>query len=144
MLPTESVSVVERFPDILESGVSVYITSTKQSTNTRHQVNTLCCPIANYGWTGASDYSIQIGMGYLYNLNADCVVAARSCARISCGYNGGIYWCNDTYDTFVQGSRWLRQHVLTIIADCGKPDDKICGQNFDAGGYNIIVHSDSC
>ncbi|KAF8864871.1 hypothetical protein BDZ45DRAFT_581397, partial [Acephala macrosclerotiorum] len=99
-------------------------------------------------WTGAAVSTIEDGIYYLQHVNALCNVGKRSCVRISCSYDAGIYLCNDQnwYD-ITPSCVYIASYAQDLINSCpsrlwnGKRwYDAVCGQEFDTDNYNVIVH----
>lgn len=107
--------------------------------------------------------TIEDGIYYLQHVNALCNVGKRSCVRISCSYDAGIYLCNDVtlscffcpthadweqnwYD-IAPSCVYIASYAQDLINSCpsrlwnGKRwYDAVCGQEFDTDNYNVIVH----
>lgn len=59
------------------------------------QSTLLCCPVAAWNWTPADAGTIQDEVIWLAGVTARCGVGPRTCVRVSCECNSGIYLCND-------------------------------------------------
>ncbi|KAF8866222.1 hypothetical protein BDZ45DRAFT_720358 [Acephala macrosclerotiorum] len=108
-----------------------------------------CCPNDPWGWSSATTSIIEEGIDYLNHFNGLCGVGARSCVRISCSWNSGIYLCNDAYNGITPSCVYMASYAQDIIDDCRgttgwNTNDIVCGQKFDTDNYNIIVHWDRC
>lgn len=119
-------------------------------------------------WNGGEASRDQIAreIGYLRSIGSrTCGVNARSCVRISCSNNGGIWWCNDNNrhvgercndlanlaqiavykcERHVKATCWFGH---PICYDCGcRPIDEwvVWGQQFSNNNHNVIVTVDKC
>ncbi|KUJ16077.1 uncharacterized protein LY89DRAFT_783297 [Mollisia scopiformis] len=101
-----------------------------------------CCPIAAWGWTGAIQVIIEDGIDYLNHVQARCGVGARSCVRVSCSWNAGIYLCNDNYYGIFPSCPYIGSYAQDISNVCwgfSRGMEVCCGQEFDTDSYNVIV-----
>ncbi|KAJ3495829.1 hypothetical protein NLG97_g3107 [Lecanicillium saksenae] len=69
-----------------------------------------------------------------------------NCARVSCAWNAGIYWCNDNnYSKTIDGWSWIANSAQNIINVChGNHDVNISGQNFEEGNWNTYISNANC
>ncbi|KAE9377477.1 hypothetical protein N431DRAFT_461083 [Stipitochalara longipes BDJ] len=114
----------------------------------RYNGGYLCCHVAGQSFRAANGGEIEAGIDYLNALNTNLYLDPLTCSRISCSYEAAIWWCNQLPNyQFDQGSVWLGQHAETLVDNCWDEGDvnfpTLCGQDFDPGGYNIIVRYDA-
>ncbi|KAJ4417530.1 hypothetical protein N0V82_006089 [Gnomoniopsis sp. IMI 355080] len=67
-----------------------------------------------------------------------------ACARVSCGYDCGIWWCNDNpFGLILGGFNWIAEYANQIQQDCdymGGSDTMTFGQAFHpTEDWNVIL-----
>ncbi|KAM6529120.1 hypothetical protein FALCPG4_010067 [Fusarium falciforme] len=127
------------------------------------------CRAGKIGYWGRGEANrdqIAREIGYLRSIGSrTCGVNARSCVRISCSNNAGIWWCND--NNYQVGEKCndlanlaqiavykCERHVKAtcwsghpVCYDCGcRPIDDwvVWGQQFSSLNHNVIVTVDKC
>ncbi|PWY96229.1 hypothetical protein BO94DRAFT_529621 [Aspergillus sclerotioniger CBS 115572] len=112
----------------------------KQSTKEK----VLCNIPGRYSST-ANTFWIRSGIKYLKGLEGKCGVSKgpRSCARISCSYDSGIWLCNDNEEKLEVKCSELAGYAEDIIERCDE-GEYVNGQEFDEGGWNVVVAEDLC
>ncbi|RAK97951.1 uncharacterized protein BO80DRAFT_179862 [Aspergillus ibericus CBS 121593] len=103
----------------------------------------LICNIPGRFSDTAQTFWIRSGIKYLKGLEGKCGVSKgpKSCARISCSYNAGIFLCNDE-ELHVKCSD-LADYANDIIERCDE-GEYVNGQEFDDGNWNIVVAESLC
>ncbi|KAJ0423208.1 hypothetical protein BJY00DRAFT_321902 [Aspergillus carlsbadensis] len=101
-------------------------------------------------WGLAKSIAINQGITYLRKVNGNPRAAAGPgrCARVSCSYNSGIHWCNDSrspktlnsFGSIADGAKY-------IVAKCKRGSGVsayTAGQVFHKTNWNVIVREDKC
>lgn len=101
-----------------------------------------CRSTADHGRTYSSH--IADGSVYVATKTGDCHVAGKTCTRISCSFNSGIYFCNDNPGDVWVPCTELAHYASLIIAACTQYDfgahgTYVNGQAFNAAGWNVFV-----
>ncbi|KAI0196142.1 hypothetical protein EV127DRAFT_466492 [Xylaria flabelliformis] len=98
----------------------------------------------------ASVFHIRQGIAYLHKIHGNCTngPGPGNCARVSCSYGSGIWFCNDnSHPTSVPCSTF-GDRAWDIIEKCyafgNFPTDSVHGQAFDTAGWNVIVAGTDC
>ncbi|KAH7417446.1 hypothetical protein BKA64DRAFT_769400 [Cadophora sp. MPI-SDFR-AT-0126] len=108
-----------------------------------------CIPVNGQNWNRANQGAIREGINYLRQGNTACWVNAHSCARVSCSWNSGIYFCNNNDYTLGRLCLQIGDYVQALIDKCAYQknwlaDKEVGGQVWDNANWNVPVHKDSC
>ncbi|EGD84880.1 hypothetical protein H112_08597 [Trichophyton rubrum D6] len=89
---------------------------------------------------------IEEGVAYLKRAPQAslCRVRNRSCSRISCSWDSGIFLCNDRDSWFEEFCPLLGNYADEILRGCQQSRTKVAGQKFDPQNYNVLVKFDKC
>ncbi|KAI0021725.1 hypothetical protein F4780DRAFT_789772 [Xylariomycetidae sp. FL0641] len=118
-----------------------------RSAERRSKTNTFCF-IA--GEDGAPDANLNEGIHYLKGIrDRPCVAAPgpKVCTRISCSWNAGIYFCNDTPSEVHHDCPDIATYAEDIRAKCHYTSlDRVIvqGQEFDSENWNVMIAGDHC
>lgn len=87
--------------------------------------------------------AINDGADYLEVKRGDCGIEGKSCSRISCSENSGIYYCNDNAARIWVACRSLGNNARYIGEKCtdvsGMGATGVAGQMFNTDGWNNFV-----
>ncbi|KAI0129185.1 hypothetical protein BJ170DRAFT_693955 [Xylariales sp. AK1849] len=118
-----------------------------QKRDGRDPVNFIC-GVAGPGGYGYTSYATtDTNAEYLRHLGGDCHLQAgpQVCSRVSCSYCGGIWVCNDNdYEIHVPWGT-VADYAADLGKTCHGEDTSLtAGQEFDRGGWNVIVSGVDC
>ncbi|KAK2855559.1 hypothetical protein FQN49_005076 [Arthroderma sp. PD_2] len=110
----------------------------------RGRSHIICDPSGTLrAWRG----HIEHGIAFLRRIpqGGDCSVKGhRSCARISCSYDSGIFLCNDNPYWIERPCHLLGDYAEAILNRCQASVPKVSGQQFDTDNFNVLVKYDKC
>ncbi|KAI0004703.1 hypothetical protein F4779DRAFT_621350 [Xylariaceae sp. FL0662B] len=141
-------------PNFTHADVAKQESATKDAAN---PPSTNLRRICNVGGIGTAEQSpIRAGIAYLASLN-DTVRCSNqpppspgqgACGRISCSWNGAIWWCNDNNHTVEFACNLFAKYAEDIVENCSSYSGKTLytqGQEFDDDfGINTIAALDEC
>ncbi|EFQ97335.1 hypothetical protein MGYG_00374 [Nannizzia gypsea CBS 118893] len=89
---------------------------------------------------------IEDGIAYLERVPqaSHCRVRNRSCARVSCSWDSGIFFCNDRDSWFEIPCPVLGSYTEDILRTCHQSSTRVSGQKFDTDNFNVLVKFDKC
>ncbi|KAI1819855.1 hypothetical protein F4861DRAFT_543510 [Xylaria intraflava] len=98
----------------------------------------------------ASVFHILQGIEYLRKIHGNCTngPGPANCARVSCSYSSGIWFCNDNPQPISVPCRTFGDRAFDIVEKCyafgNFPTDSVHGQAFDTDGWNVFVAGTDC
>ncbi|KAM3516390.1 hypothetical protein NHJ13051_009957 [Beauveria bassiana] len=100
------------------------------------------------GLQPANKQAIRNGAAYLRNLPPGRPTngpGPNNCGRVSCSYNSGIWWCNDsTSQKSLNGWDWIGNSAHRITEVCDPGSSQTSGRNHEDGDWSTIVQGDRC
>ncbi|KAG4424737.1 hypothetical protein IFR04_002085 [Cadophora malorum] len=108
-----------------------------------------CIPVRGQNWGRANQGAIREGINYLRRGSLACGVNAHSCARVSCSWDSGIYFCNNNNYNLRYPCFQIADYAQAILDKCKYQknlfaDKEVGGQAWDNGNWNVPVHKDRC
>ncbi|KAH7407293.1 hypothetical protein BKA64DRAFT_742946 [Cadophora sp. MPI-SDFR-AT-0126] len=98
-----------------------------------------CHPPQN--WKPVGEAPLKDGIAYLRHIKGDIRFNARTCTRVSCSWNAGIFLCNDNYVEWWVTASKIGDYADNIRRACCRD---CMGQQFDDAGWNVCVASSNC
>ncbi|KAK0100755.1 hypothetical protein ONS95_007205 [Cadophora gregata] len=98
-----------------------------------------CHPPQN--WKPVGEAPLLDGIDYLHRIKGDIRFSARSCGRVSCSWNAGIFLCNDNYVEWWVTASKIGDYAQNIAKACCRD---CMGQQFDDANWNVCVASSPC
>ncbi|KAL4784895.1 hypothetical protein BJX76DRAFT_356632 [Aspergillus varians] len=90
-------------------------------------------------------------IGYLYDVGGKPVngPGPGTCTRVSCAYNTGVVWCNDSRKKKVLNSfADIANGAMAVLGKCAKSEfgheRRVMGQAFHRDNWNVIVRKEKC
>ncbi|KAJ6258243.1 hypothetical protein Dda_7162 [Drechslerella dactyloides] len=98
------------------------------------------------GANAASHTIATEGIPYLRNLGGtNCHAPPRFCQRVSCSGGSGIFLCNDNNNDVNIRCETIGEGAARIFNACnGNSTPYFKGQQFAAGGWNVVVRASDC
>ncbi|EFR01023.1 hypothetical protein MGYG_04026 [Nannizzia gypsea CBS 118893] len=94
---------------------------------------------------GAKVKSIREGASYLNGLHGKFRPLPRTCSRVSCSWDSGIFLCNDNDHKVSVPCKLVAEYTRDILDICASPDVvSLRGQEFDSDGWNVVVRESNC
>ncbi|KAH7363924.1 hypothetical protein BKA65DRAFT_545838 [Rhexocercosporidium sp. MPI-PUGE-AT-0058] len=120
-----------------------------QTRDTAYMTDVNCIPVNGQNWNRAKAGAINTGIQYLRRGYMSCWVNAHSCARVSCSWDSGIYFCNNNNYNLGHPCAQIADYAAAIYDRCKYQknlisDKEVGGQAWDDGNWNVPVHKDRC
>ncbi|PVH85714.1 hypothetical protein DL98DRAFT_583306 [Cadophora sp. DSE1049] len=117
--------------------------------DTSYMTDVNCIPVNGQNWNRANQGAIREGINYLRRGYMSCWVNAHSCARVSCSWDSGIYFCNNNNYNVGHPCFQISDYAQAILDKCKYQknmwaDKEVGGQAWDNGNWNVPVHKDRC
>ncbi|KAG4437855.1 hypothetical protein IFR05_006657 [Cadophora sp. M221] len=131
------------------SDLAISATSDLQTRDTAYMTDVNCIPVLGQTWNRANSGAISTGINYLRQGYTSCWVNAHSCARVSCSWDSGIYFCNNNNYNIGHPCAQIGDYAAAIYDRCkyqknSVSDKEVGGQAWDNGNWNVPVHKDRC
>ncbi|OTB03231.1 hypothetical protein M426DRAFT_24019 [Hypoxylon sp. CI-4A] len=123
---------------------TVNATSLEEGLAKRDKDHLTCKPgVPGEFWYAEKRY-IDAGIEYLAGKTGKCSIDAgpRTCSRISCSYDSGIYWCNDNPERIEENCLLFSHYAQDIVDECTFTHggiEQLMGQEFSTSSWNIMA-----
>ncbi|EPE35929.1 hypothetical protein GLAREA_05267 [Glarea lozoyensis ATCC 20868] len=106
--------------------------------------NPLCCKQMARDWLSVSTMCATAASQQIALLpQSACYITGNTCKPLACYGSAEVYFCNDKPYPQNPPCAELANFVAKIQGECNAVDDKhahfVCGQQFDTGGFNVVV-----